>query len=146
MEKFQAQSPNYKQIIKESFEKQTFLVLIGAKLTKISPGEIEIEVKDNKKLYQQDGFFHAGVTSTLADVSMGYAALSLASDNSRVLTTEFKINLLSPAVGDKLIARSEVVKFGKLLKICKSSVYTKSKEEKLCAISTGTMLISLAEN
>ena len=75
---------------------------------------------------------------------MGYAALSLAPDNSKVLTTEFKINLLSPAIGEKIVARAEVVKFGKLLKVCQSSVYSVStnKEEKLCAISTGTMFIS----
>ena len=144
MKKFEAQSVNFDRNVRESFEKQTFLNLLGAKLIKVSPGEIEIEVLNNEKLYQQDGYFHAGVTSTIADVSMGYAALSLATDNSKVLTTEFKINLLNPAIGDKLIARSEVVKFGKFLKICKASVFSISNknEEKLCAISTGTMFIT----
>ena len=144
MKKFEAQSVNFDRNVRESFEKQTFLNLLGAKLIKVSPGEVEIEVLNNEKLYQQDGYFHAGVTSTIADVSMRYAALSLATDNSRVLTTEFKVNLLNPAIGDKLIARSEVVKFGKFLKICKASVFSISNktEEKLCAISTGTMFIT----
>ena len=144
MEIFKAQSVNFDKNVRESFEKQTFLKLLGAKLIKITPGEVEIEILNNKKLYQQDGYFHAGVTSTIADVSMGYAALSLATDNSKVLTTEFKINLLNPAIGDKLIARSEVVQFGKFLKICKASVFSISNknEEKLCAISTGTMFIT----
>ena len=144
MKKFEAQSPNFEQVIKKSFEDQSFLNLIGAKITKLSPGLIEIEVKNNESLHQQDGFFHAGVTSTIADVSMGYAALSLANEGSRVLTTEFKINLLKPAVGEKLIARSEVIKYGKILKICKASVFSfSSKEgESLCAVTIGTMYIS----
>ena len=98
---FKAQSKNYEKNIRKSFQKQSFLNLLGAILVKVSPGKIEIEVLKNEQLYQQDGFIHAGVTSTIADVSMGYAALSLAPDNSKVLTTEFKINLLSPAIGEK---------------------------------------------
>ena len=144
MNPFEPRNPNFEKYIRESFKKQSFLKLIGAELKKITPGKIEIEVKNDEKLHQQKGFFHAGVTSTIADVSMGYAALSLAPEGVEVLTTEFKINLLKPAVGEKLIARSEVIKFGKLLKVCKASVFSvsSSSEEELCAIMTGTMFVS----
>ena len=144
MEKFEPQSKNFKENIIESFKKQSFLSFIGAKLVDINPGKIQIEIYNNKNLHQQRGFFHGGVTTTIADVSMGYAALSLSKDNSEVLTTEFKINLLRPAVGEKLIARSEVIKYGKLLKICQSSVYciSEKNDEDLCAFVTGTMFVS----
>lgn len=144
MEKFEPQSKNFKENIIESFKKQSFLSFIGAKLVDINPGKIEIEIYNNKNLHQQRGFFHGGVTTTIADVSMGYAALSLSKDNSEVLTTEFKINLLRPALGEKLIARAEVIKYGKLLKICQSSVYSVSEanDEELCAFVTGTMYVS----
>ena len=144
MEKFEPQSKNFKENIIESFKKQSFLSFIGAKLVDINPGRIEIEIYNNKNLHQQRGFFHGGVTTTIADVSMGYAALSLSKDNSEVLTTEFKINLLRPAVGEKLIARAEVIKYGKLLKICQSSVYciSEKNDEDLCAFVTGTMFVS----
>ena len=145
MKKFVPQSKNYKKNVSESFKKQSFLKFIGAKLVDVSPGKIEIEINNNENLHQQKGFFHGGVTTTIADVSMGYAALSLSNDNCEVLTTEFKINLLKPAVGKNLIARSEVIKYGNLLKICQSSVYcvSETNEESLCAFATGTMYITL---
>ena len=100
---FEPKSKNYKSNINDSFKKQSFLKFIGAKLVNISPGRIEIEVYNNENLHQQEGFLHGGVTATISDVSMGYAALSLSEDNSEVLTTEFKINLLKPAVLQNLI-------------------------------------------
>tara|TARA_Y100001958_G_C21072066_1_gene431227 strand:- start:148 stop:594 length:447 start_codon:yes stop_codon:yes gene_type:complete len=140
---FEPKSKNYKANVNDSFKKQSFLKFIGAKLVDVSPGRIEIEIYNDENLHQQEGFFHGGVTTTIADVSMGYAALSLSGDYSEVLTTEFKVNLLKPAVGKKLIARSEVIKFGNLLKVCQSSVYCVSEknEESLCAFVTGTMYV-----
>ena len=143
MKNFEPQSKNFRENIIESFKKQSFLSFIGAKLVNIAPGKIGIEIYNNKNLHQQEGFFHGGITTTIADVSMGYAALSLSKDNTEVLTTEFKINLLKPAVGEKLIARAEVIKYGKLLKVCQSSVYCVSEKnhEELCAFVTGTMYV-----
>ena len=75
-------------------------------------------------LQQQHGYFHAGVTSTIADTAAGYAAYSLFAAGDGVLTSEFKINLLNPAQGDCLVARGRVLKPGKLLTICASDVYS----------------------
>ena len=80
---------------------------------------------------QQHGFFHAGVTTTIADNAAGYAAYSLMPDNSTVLTTEFKVNLLAPARGPKLVARAEVIKPGRTLYIVRSDVFSVNGDDEI---------------
>jgi uncharacterized protein (TIGR00369 family) len=90
---------------------------------------------------QQHGFVHAGAVSAIADSAAGYAALSLMPAGTGVLTTEFKINLVAPAVGDRIIARGRVVKPGRTLTLCQTEVFAESgSQEKLIALLTATMM------
>ncbi|HOO10594.1 MAG TPA: PaaI family thioesterase, partial [Cyclobacteriaceae bacterium] len=98
-----------------------------------------VDSKDG--LYQQHGFFHAGVISTVADNASGYAGFSLMEETSSVLTVEFKLNLLSPGAGDKLIGKASVLKNGRTLTICRSEVFVyKNNIEMLCAASQSTLI------
>ena len=97
---------------------------VGAELTRVEPGLVEIELPFRADLCQQHGFFHAGATSTIADSAGGYAAYSLFPAESSVLTTEYKINLLAPAAGERLRAVGRVVKPGRMLTICDVEVFT----------------------
>ncbi|MEB3346283.1 PaaI family thioesterase [Aquimarina gracilis] len=115
--------------------------LINAQLIDIRPGYCEIHIPYDKNLTQQHGFFHAGIISTIADNSAGYAAFSLMEQDSSVLTVEFKINLISPGDGKLLIGKSTVLKNGRTLTICKSEVFTvKNSIEKLCAVAQLTLI------
>ncbi|WP_245417884.1 PaaI family thioesterase [Cohaesibacter celericrescens] len=96
---------------------------MGATISHIAPGQVDIALSAREDLLQQHGYFHAGVTSTIADSAAGYAAYSLFAAGDGVLTSEFKINLLSPAQGETLVARGRVLKSGKQLTICASDVY-----------------------
>jgi len=114
---------------------------IGAQLFKVTPGFCEIHLSYHKNLSQQNGFFHAGIVGAIADNAAGYAAYALMEKTSSVLTVEFKINLLAPADGKLLIGRSEVLKYGKTLTVCRSDVFiVKNKIEILCAVSQSTMI------
>jgi uncharacterized protein (TIGR00369 family) len=127
--------------VKASFAKQKFMQVLGAKLVKIEKGFCEIHVPYNVQLTQQHEYFHAGVIGTIADTAGGYAAYSLMNVDTHVLTVEFKVNLLAPARGNKLIARSKVIKAGKTLTICNSDIFTRTgKKEKLCATATITLI------
>ena len=95
---------------------------LGVKLARVAPGEVDLVVAFEAGLTQQHGFFHAGVTATIADSAAGYAALSLFAPGTGILTTEFKINLLNPARGDMLLARGRVIKPGRTLTVCRSDV------------------------
>lgn len=138
---FQAQFPDYKIKVEQSFASQNFMEHIGAKLIDTQPGYCEIHVPFNENLTQQNGFFHAGVISTVADNVAGYASLSLMKAHSMVLSVEFKLNLLRPGAGELLIGKGEVLKYGKTLTVCRADVFiVKDGIEKLCAAAQLTMI------
>ena len=115
--------PDFEARVRDSFARQGIMELIGARLTRVEPGLVEIELPYRADLTQQHGFFHAGITSTIADSAGGYAAYSLMPAEASVLTTEFKINLLAPADGELLRARGRVVKPGRTLTVCEAEVF-----------------------
>ena len=138
---FEPKFIHFKKKVEESFNRQKFMELINAKLVAVRPGFCEIHVPYDLTLTQQHGFFHAGVISTIADNAAGYASFSLMEENSSILTVEFKLNLMSPGDGDLLIGRSNVLKNGKTLTICRSEVFVvKDGEEKLCAAAQSTLI------
>ena len=113
---------NYAERVRRSFAAQGVMAFIGAALTELQPGYCEIQLRFRPELSQQDGFFHAGIVSTIADSAAGYAGYTLMPADSRVLTVEYKMNLLAPACGEHLIARGQVIKNGRTLVIAKADV------------------------
>ena len=90
---------------------------------------------------QQHGFVHAGAVTAIADSTAGYAALSLMPAGRGVLSVEYKINLLAPAVGDRIVARGSVVRAGRTLTVAQASVFAEiDGDERLIAILTATMM------
>jgi uncharacterized protein (TIGR00369 family) len=114
---------------------------LGAEIERIEPGIVEISLDHREELCQQHGFFHGGVVATLADNAGGYASFSLMRAEDSVLTVEFKINLIAPARGDRLLARGQVVKPGRTLSVCEMVVYACSKDTQVkCATGMGTFM------
>lgn len=126
---------------RDSFDRQAFMATLGARLTRVEPGLVEIEAAYRPDLTQQHGFFHGGVVGALADNAGGYAAFTLLPEGWSILTAEFKVNLVAPAVGDVLRARSKVLKSGRTLTLCLSEVFAVVEgAEKLCAVATVTLM------
>lgn len=109
--------------IATSFAKQGLMAHIGARLGQVSAGEVHIHLPMSPQVTQQHGYFHGGVTTTIADSAGGYAALSLLDDDTEVLAVELKINLVAPAIGDELEAIGTVLKSGRTLTVCRMDVY-----------------------
>ena len=131
----------YEDRIRSSFAKQGLMTTLGATLAEVSPGRVEITLTPHPSISQQHGFIHAGAISAIADTAAGYAALSLMPAGRGVLTTEFKINLVAPAVGDRMIARGRVVKAGRTLTLTQAEVFADNGgQEKLVALLTATMM------
>ena len=126
-----------------SFESQAFMETIGAKLDSVEEGQVVISVELKPSIMQQHGFGHAGITFSIGDSAAGYAALTKMGEHQEVLTSEMKINLVSPADGKMLKAVGSVLKAGKRLFVVQSNIYSVSeKKEKLVAIMLGTMVPS----
>ena len=132
---------DHEERIRTSFAKQGLMRTLGATLGNISPGVVEIALRPAPAISQQHGFIHAGAISAIADTAAGYAALSLMPRGRGVLTTEFKINLVAPAVGDRILARGRVVKAGRTLTLAQTEVFAESGgQQKLVALLTATMM------
>ncbi len=138
---FKIWNPDFEAKVRESFQKQTFMAFLGAKLDKVEAGTCEISLPYKPELCQQHGFFHAGAVATVMDSACGYAALTLMEPNSTVLSVEFKVNLLNPSIGDYMLAVGQVVKSGRQLKIAEGSVYgVKDGVKKLCVKGIVTLM------
>lgn len=134
--------PNYEERVRASFARQSMMGTIGAELTLVTPGTIEIEMPFSPALTQQHGILHAGVISTALDTACGYAAFSLMPENAEVLTIEFKVNLLAPGRGARFLFRGSVTKPGRTIVVADGQAYAigADEEAKLIATMTGTMM------
>jgi len=127
--------------VASSFSKQGLMKTLGATLVKVSDGLVEIAIRPTAAISQQHGFTHAGAVSAIADSAAGYAALTLTPADTGVLTTEFKINFIAPAIGDRIVARGHVVKAGRTLTVAQSQVFAeRAGEEKLIALLTASIM------
>lgn len=116
-------SPEVRKRIRASFERQGLMSHLGARITHIAPGRVHILLPGRPEVTQQHGYFHAGATSAVADTAGGYAAYTLFPEDTEVLTVEYKINLLAPAVGDSIEAVGTVLKPGRTLTVCQLEVF-----------------------
>ncbi|KRE17397.1 phenylacetic acid degradation protein PaaI [Bosea sp. Root381] len=129
------------QRVRASFAKQGLMKTLGAAVTSVEPGHVVIELLPRPEVSQQHGFVHAGAVSAIADSAAGYAALSMMPLGRGVLTTEFKINLLAPGIGDRIVARGKVVKAGRTLTLAQAEVFAiKGGSERLIALLTATLM------
>lgn len=132
----------YEQRVRSSFARQKAMETIGAQLTVVTPGTIEIEMPYSTALTQQHGFIHAGIISTALDSACGYAAYSLMPPEAAVLTIEFKLNMLAPGKGERFLFRGNVTKPGRTIIVADGQAYAFSTdgEAKLIATMTATMM------
>ena len=128
--------------VRDSFAKQTIMTTIGASVASVRRGEVEITLPFSGAILQQHGFVHAGAVATIADSACGYAALTTMPADAAVLTTEFKIHLLSPARGERLRAVGRVVRTGKRLVITMGEVFADDGgSSKQVALITASMMV-----
>ncbi|WNJ98229.1 PaaI family thioesterase [Thalassospiraceae bacterium LMO-JJ14] len=141
MTDFTVADPDFAERVRHSFGRQGLMAHLCAVMTKVEPGIVEIEMPFTDELTQQHGFYHAGGIAAVVDTAGGFAGSTLFAADDGVLTVEFKLNLLSPADGDLLMARGEVIKPGRTLTITKGEVFIrKNGEKKLCALMQQTLM------
>lgn len=134
-------NPDYEKTVRDSFAQQGLMGHLGARLVRVEPGEVEIEVDFDDRLTQQDDFFHAGVTGAIADSAGGYAAMTLMDASTRVLSVEYKLNLIAPAIGERLIATGRVVRSGRTLTVTSIDVHAVDGEARIhCATMLQTLI------
>lgn len=139
---FAPRDPQFEARVRASFARQQVMALIGAEMTTVEPGVVEITLPTRDDLTQQHGYLHAGIVTTIVDSACGYAALTLAPAGADVLTVEYKVNFMEPANGERLIARGRVLRAGRTITVCAGDVYTlRDGREQPIATMLGTMRI-----
>jgi uncharacterized protein (TIGR00369 family) len=139
---FTATDPAFDQRVRDSFARQGAMALLGAALTRVEPGAVDIALEYRADLTQQHGFLHAGIVSTILDSAGGYAGYTLFPADSSVLTVEYKLNLIAPADGEWFVAEGRVVKPGRTLCITQGEVYAnKGGARTLCALMQQTLIV-----
>jgi uncharacterized protein (TIGR00369 family) len=128
--------------VRGSFARQSIMTTLGAEIAAVRAGKVEIVLPFSDRILQQHEFIHAGAIATIADTACGYAALTVMPREAAVLTTEFKINLLAPAKGERLRAVGRVVRGGKKLVITLGEVFAEEgATRKQVALITATMMV-----
>jgi uncharacterized protein (TIGR00369 family) len=141
MSTFEPRDAAFESRVRASFARQKVMSLIGAELARVVPGRVEIELAFRDDLTQQHGFFHAGIVGTIADSAGGYAAYTLMPAEASVLSVEYKMNLLSPADGERLVASGQVLRPGRTLTVCDLEVVVvKDRTRTVCARGIQTLI------
>jgi uncharacterized protein (TIGR00369 family) len=133
---------DYEARVRDSFARQGAMRHIGASLLEVAPGYCAIELVPRPELAQQHGYVHAGIVSAIVDSAGGYAGFSLFPLDSSVLTIEYKLNLLAPAGGERLVAEGFVVKPGRTLCITRGEVHAeRAGRRTLVALMQQTLMV-----
>ena len=139
--RFEPKDRAWEERVRVSFARQGAMRLVGASITDLGPGTCTISLPFRAELAQQHGYFHAGISSAVADSAGGYAALTLFPAGAEVLTVEFKINLLAPARGEALVAEAAVVRSGRTLTVCSVDVLIERDGSRFpCALMQQTLM------
>ena len=139
---FKVADPHYAERVRASFSRQGAMRLIGAELVGVAPGYCAIALVPRAEISQQHGYVHAGMVAAIVDSAGGYAGLTLFPANASVLTVEYKLNLLAPATGERLVAEGFVVKPGRTLAITRGEVHAEHGGKRtLVALMQQTLMV-----
>ena len=142
VEAVQPKNPDYARRARDSFGRQAFMGLIGASIDSIEPGRCVLRMPGAPGITQHQGCFHGGAIASLADTAAGYAAFSMASTDESILTVELKINFLTGAIGNAIVADARIVGSGQSLTVCEGRVYSEADGDKtLCAVILETLML-----
>ena len=133
---------HFAERVRASFDRQNAMALIQASMPVIEHGCTEIHLPHWPGVEQQHGFVHGGVVGMIADSAAGYAAMTIVPASASVLTVEYKMNLVAPADGERLIARGRVIRPGRTLIVTQAEVFAlKNGGETLCALMQQTIMV-----
>ena len=138
---FEPRCSSYAERVRDSFSRQGAMQTLGARLCRVQPGAVDIELDWAQGLTQQHGFLHAGMVATALDSACGYAGFTLMGEDAAVLTIEFKINLLAPARGERFRMEGRVIKPGRTITVCEGRAFAiDNGQEKLMATMGCTLM------
>ena len=142
MAQFEPQNPDFDAEVRKRFAQQPYNLSIGARVTDVKPGRVEVVVPSRADLIQHNGYFHGGLIAGLADIAGGFAGWSLVEADQGMLTIEYKLNIVAPGQGDQLRAVGEVVSRGRSIIVTRIDIFgMRNSEPVLSATSLQTLKV-----
>ena len=135
--------PDFERRCRDSFARQPAAATLGLRIVEVEAGRVVLGLPHRADLTQQHGFLHAGIVATGLDTACGYAAFTLMPAEAGVLTVEFKVNLLAPALGPELLFEATVTKAGRTISVADARAFQshpEATERKLIATMTATIM------
>ncbi len=137
-----SENPRFREYVQLKISRNEFIRTLGFHINVIEEGRVEGILNSDKKLEQQNGYFHGGVISSLCDMACGYAAYSLVEEGAQVFTVELKVSYLRKGIGERLLAKGQVIKAGNNFHFCEAEIFAENNgEKKLIAKSSSTMAV-----
>jgi len=141
---FEPRCADFANRVRHSFTRQGAMQTLGASLSLVEPGAVDIEVPWAAGLTQQHGFLHAGMVATALDSACGYAGFTLMGPDAAVLTIEFKINLLAPAKGQRFRMEGRVIKPGRTITVCEGRAFAIDDHQEKVVATMGCTLMAVS--
>lgn len=142
MKNWSPKNPEYEKTIREKLKGQHFMHLMDFEILDIKAGSIRGQLSFETKHKQQFGFLHGGVTSTISDIVMGFAAYSLMPLDKGVVTANLNVNYFHPGKGPLIEAIGWVEKVGGKMVFCKAEIYNIEKTDRqLIAVAQSVMAV-----
>jgi uncharacterized protein (TIGR00369 family) len=134
-------NPDYAAFVTAYVASQGFLSTIQATIEKLSVGKVTLKIPYSTSVGQHTGAFHGGVIGALSEAAMGACAATMIQPDQTVVGAEYKVNFLSLAQGETLIAEGEILKAGRSLSVCRATVLVSQADgsSKIVAVAQGTM-------
>lgn len=134
-----------KKQLEQGFDRSKIMQLFHGKIQGMSPGRFEVQMPKIDFMLRPAGMFNGTTMACLVDVSSGYAAATVHAPDSYLSTVELKINYLSPAIGEGLLALAVVIKKGRTLTVVRCDVYAQDGSGKTLVATALVTLMLLAE-
>jgi uncharacterized protein (TIGR00369 family) len=112
----------------------------GFDVTGVGPGRFEITQPFRRELSYQKGVFQAGPIGTLADMAAACACATMLPLGWAASTADYTVKLLAPAIGERLIVRGRILRYGRTLSVAAADVFAVNRnDEVLCATALVTV-------
>lgn len=128
---YKSANPNFQETIRDVLSRQYFMKHVGIEMIKSENGKTKLKLKVDQKHHQQTHFLHGGVTATLADISMGFSALSLVPENKGMVTADLHVQFYRPGKGNIIEVEAWVNKPGNLLHFCECIIYYTENDKRI---------------
>lgn len=120
---------------------QGFNAWLGMTPVAVGNGRVEMTVAVKPEICQHHGYVHGGVVGALADAACAWAGA--AASGADVVTANYTLHFLAPAVGEVLRAKGRVIRSGRTLVTVESEVWAEAegKEPKKVAAAMASIAV-----